>query len=302
MVAPHPGLRPLAHPARAGSIRRPRRAGDAWHDCRLVLRLYDVSYIQFNGLQRPPHPGPPAARHCAGRCSSTCRGPAPGSSAEVGFLLRNGEFIPAARSPVVPFAADAPSPRTAATRRCSWTAAGAVEEVGNVWDQERDPARAPPAAACASRCASRPSPSRSRPPASTARWPTFVAELAAGQCAHGHEVHVFVPRQRALPADREDGRRALPPPRRRPDGSPLEQARSLRPRRPTAASRELPPFDLIHLHEWMTGLGPWLGDRPTVLSLSSVEATRRNGGRADDAFAADRGGRARGGPQRPAAC
>ena len=27
-----------------------RRKGGAWHHCRLVLRLYDVSYIEFTGL------------------------------------------------------------------------------------------------------------------------------------------------------------------------------------------------------------------------------------------------------------
>src|SRR5262245_20779090 len=27
-----------------------RSRGDAWHNCRMVLRLYDVSYILFNGF------------------------------------------------------------------------------------------------------------------------------------------------------------------------------------------------------------------------------------------------------------
>jgi glycogen(starch) synthase len=41
--------------------------------------------------------------------------------------------------------------------------------------------------------------------------------------------------------------------------------------------REMPPFDLFHLHEWMTALAPWTGMRATVLSLTSIEKTRRNG-------------------------
>jgi glycosyltransferase involved in cell wall biosynthesis len=59
-------------------------------------------------------------------------------------------------------------------------------------------------------------------------------------------------------------------------GSPLEQARAF-----AAEARrrldELPPFDLLHSHEWMTGLVAAEDDRPAVLSLSSLETTRRNG-------------------------
>jgi glycosyltransferase involved in cell wall biosynthesis len=41
--------------------------------------------------------------------------------------------------------------------------------------------------------------------------------------------------------------------------------------------QEMPPFDLVHLHEWMAGVGPRPAECPTVLSLTSVEALRRNG-------------------------
>ena len=44
-----------------------------------------------------------------------------------------------------------------------------------------------------------------------------------------------------------------------------------------AAAAEMPPFDLFHLHEWMTAVAPWTGTRATVLSLTSIEKTRRNG-------------------------
>src|SRR5262249_60583078 len=59
------------------------------------------------------------------------------------------------------------------------------------------------------------------------------------------------------------------------DGTPAERARAFA----DAAARRLrdfPPFDLLHRHEWMTGLGDGEG-LPTVLSLSSLETTRRNG-------------------------
>jgi glycosyltransferase involved in cell wall biosynthesis len=63
--------------------------------------------------------------------------------------------------------------------------------------------------------------------------------------------------------------------------TPLECAEAFR---EAASDRlsEFPAFDLFHLHEWMTGLTPRLGHQPTVLSLGSLESTRRNGTPWDD--------------------
>src|SRR5262245_34131869 len=55
---PHVGLAPVcpgqgfAHWAipDAWIERTARDRGAAWHNCRLVLRIYDISYIEFNGL------------------------------------------------------------------------------------------------------------------------------------------------------------------------------------------------------------------------------------------------------------
>ena len=41
--------------------------------------------------------------------------------------------------------------------------------------------------------------------------------------------------------------------------------------------KDVPAFDLLHHHEWMTGLAASRLRRPRVLSLTSLEATRRNG-------------------------
>src|SRR5262249_48929363 len=59
------------------------------------------------------------------------------------------------------------------------------------------------------------------------------------------------------------------------NSTPLEAARAFG-RAAAARLHDLPPFDLVHLHEWMTWLAP-RATCPTVLSLGSVEATRRNG-------------------------
>ncbi len=248
-----------------------RHRGDAWHNCRLVLRLYDVSYIQFNGLN---------AHHIQdhalpGLCGSFFfKLPRPGTwqLAEVGFLLRGGEFIAAARSQSTPFPPDAPSPRCSnaglLVDECRH-----ITEVGNVWEQEqilaarRRPRLRRPLRIAAFALAS--------PASGQEGWlATFVSELAAGQCAQGHETHVFVPACDALNASREVAGVHYHPLAVSLEGSPLEQARTFA-QVAGQRLREFPPFDIIHLHEWMTALGRWYGDAAAVLSLSSIEATRR---------------------------
>ena len=62
--------------------------------------------------------------------------PAATQLAEVGFLLRNGEFLPAARSRATPFPPPGPSPH-GGHAGLYVDGRGRVEEIGNVWDQER---------------------------------------------------------------------------------------------------------------------------------------------------------------------
>src|SRR5205823_4716989 len=110
-----------------------RQRGDAWHHCRLVLRLYDVSYIVFNGFNAhriQDHTLP--ALH--GHSSFTLPRSATSQLAEVGFLLRNGEFIPAARSPHVQFSPDAPSTRH--SNAALYADGRRALEVANVWEHE----------------------------------------------------------------------------------------------------------------------------------------------------------------------
>jgi glycosyltransferase involved in cell wall biosynthesis len=249
-----------------------RSRGPAWNQCRPVVRLYDVSYIEFNGfnahrLQDHTLPG------LCGQLFFKLARPGTAQLAEVGFLLRNGEFIPAARSRTTSFAPDAPTPNRS-QHGLLVAPGGHVEPIGNVWDQERILARRQqPQLRTRLRIAALAF--ESLPSGQQGTLPRFVSELAVGKCAAGHEVHVFVPATEALPCDRMVDGVAYHALGVTPAANVWEQAQAFG----RAAHRRLQecgPFDLVHRHEWMTGLGP----RPcpcVVLSLSSIEATRRGG-------------------------
>jgi glycosyltransferase involved in cell wall biosynthesis len=253
------------------------RAAD-WDGCRMIVRLYDVSYITFNGLNAhrvQDH----VVKELTGSMFVGVPSPGTWQLAEVGFQLRNGEFLPAARSPVVPFAPEGPS-RHGGSAALLVHSPGRIEHIGNVWDQEhelrerRRPHLREPLRIAALAFASRPS-------GQDSTLATFVSELAGGHRACGHEVHVFVPASAALGEDREVDGVHYHPLTGVTGGSPIEAARAFA-RVAEDRLSELPPFDLIHLHEWMSALGGWLGHRPTVLSLGSIEASRRNGQAPDE--------------------
>jgi glycosyltransferase involved in cell wall biosynthesis len=258
--------------------RTARQKGHAWHHCRPVLRLYDVSYIDFNGFNAHR-----IQDHTLPRLEGQLffRLPRPGTwqLAEVGFLLRGGEFVPAARSRAVSFAPDAASSRGSHAALLV-DGDGRVEEVGNLWEQERvlrerrRPQLRRPLRLAAFAFASLASGENG----TAAR---FVTELAAGQSAEGHEVHVFVPACDELDTPRQVDGVHYHPLAVGPGGTPLERALAFG-RAAEDCLRDFPPFDLVHLHEWMTGLVSRPGTCPVVLSLSSIEATRRNGAPASD--------------------
>ncbi|HVS37433.1 MAG TPA: DUF4912 domain-containing protein, partial [Gemmataceae bacterium] len=254
--------------------------GEGWRDCRLVLRLYDISFIEFSGMNAHWMHDFTLPALC-GRMSLRPPRSATTLLAEVGFVLRSGEFIPAARSQPAPFPPFGPSPR-GGHAGLFVDGRGRLEEIGNVWDQERilrerRQPRLRPGLRVASFAWTSAALGHDGAPA------RYAAELATGQCAAGHEVHVFAPACGGFAEDRViDGvnYHALAV---RSDGSPLEQAHSFA-RAARQALADYPLFDLVHFHEWMAALGASRpAGRTALLSLSSVEATRRNGAAANEA-------------------
>jgi glycosyltransferase involved in cell wall biosynthesis len=248
--------------------------GGAWHHCRLVLRLYDVSCIHFNGFNAHRIQDETLPSLCGQRFFHL---PRAGTSqiAEVGFVLRSGEFIPAARSHHVQFARDNWSSNrdlTALYVDDRWR----IAQAGNVWEQAhflqelRSPKlRQPLRIAVFTLAANDGLPS------------AFVRELAVHERAMGHEVHIFLPA--AGPMDRPcevDGVYYHPLPVRL-DGSPLEFIQAFA-RAAEQPLHDAPAFDLLHHHEWLTGLAAARLRLPRILSLTSVEATRRNGAPSTD--------------------
>ena len=162
-----------------------RRRGAAWHNCRLVLRLYDVSCIRFNGFNAHRVQDVSLPSLCGQRFFHV---PRPGTSqiGEVGFVLRGGEFIPAARSHHVQFARDSWSSnrdQSALYVDDRWR----IEQAGSIWEQEhflrerrRPKLRHPLRIAVFALAAG-----DEDLPA------TFLRELAFQQQTLGHEVHVF---------------------------------------------------------------------------------------------------------------
>ncbi|HZY84659.1 MAG TPA: DUF4912 domain-containing protein, partial [Gemmataceae bacterium] len=250
-----------------------KRRGGAWHNCRLVLRLYDVSYIHFNGFNANSL-FDVALPAISGEMFFKLPRPGTWQMGEVGFLLRGGEFIPAARSHAVKFPPEQPVPNTDHAALLV-DERGKVESIGNVWEAERILAerRRPQLRARLRVAAFAFGASAVGHEGTPAR---FVSELAAGQAAGGHEVHVFVPAAAQLGEVRDIDGVCYHPLNVPVGGTPRERAVAFA-RAAGERLHEFAPFDLLHLHEWMAGFVRGSGSAARVLSLSSTEATRRNG-------------------------
>ncbi len=245
-----------------------RRRGATWQNCRLIVRLYDVSYIHFTGFNAHRLQDETLPSLCGQRFFQL---PRAGTTqiAEVGFLLRSGEFLPAARSGSASFGRDRWSPQRSHDALYV-DERGRIEPAGNVWEQERF-----------LREMRRP---RLRQGLRIAYFtfngedgqtPAFVRELSRCQRALGHEIHIFTAADTARPVRIEEGVRYHSVPLRA-NGSPIAAAQAFA-RRLEEQLAQAPPFDLLHHHEWQTGS---IGSRsrlPRVLSLTSLESTRRNG-------------------------
>ncbi len=255
-----------------------RKAGQ-WDGARLLIRLYDVSFIEFNGFNAHRMrdilvDGLQGERLVSFPFSGTTQ------IAEVGFLLRHGEFLPGARSHAVLF----PS-----------LTVSALHDNTALYVDDRlspEPVPSPWEAAAYLRERTRP---RLRKGLNMALLSfeteatgqqgsvaTFVSSLATELCQQGQHVHAFVPARDGMTDDfKRDGVVYHPlalGPCDGPVNAALAFARSLESR-----LAELPPFDFFHMQDWMTALVPWVGSRPALLALSSLESTRRQGAPPDEA-------------------
>jgi glycosyltransferase involved in cell wall biosynthesis len=241
---------------------RARQLGDGWRDCRMVLRLYDVTSIDFDGFNAHEMRDHGLPSLC-GQMFFKLPRPGTWQLAEIGFVLRSREFVPAARSQAVAFSRNAP---THGSRAALLVNGDGVTEIENIWDQEKIlRERQRPVVRSGLRIATFSFAEES------GQLPRFVSELVAAQAAQGHETHLFVAGAAEAPEGVNCHAMDVPP-----EGTPVERAQAFA----QAAQRhlsQLPPFHLMHLHEWMTGLVPRPGLCPVVMSVSSVEATRRNG-------------------------
>jgi len=252
---------------------RARERGQAWNGSRPVLRLYDVSFLCFNGMN--------AHRHLDQGLSGLAgqlvfKLPYGGTSqlAEVGFLLRSGEFLPASRSGALRFAPDGVSKRqdTAAlyvdARLEPEPVASLWQAESFLWERQKPRLRRGLKAALFSfEC----------------RWAgqdtlsaRFISELAHHLQTLAVEPHLFFP---ATEHRREscliDGVRYHPLPVES-QSEPVEMALGFV-HAVESSLTDLPRFDFFHLSEWLTGLVPWIAMRPTVLSLTSTESVRCGG-------------------------
>jgi len=247
--------------------------GDAWRHCKMLVRLYDVTDVDFNGFNAHAILNT-QIQHISAHAFITLPRAGRVWVAEVGFELTNREFIAAARSQFCLAPGEAPSAR-AGTDALFVDSNFNVESAGSVFDQgafleerNRPKMRGQLRIAHFSLEASA--------MGDGGLTATFVSELAAAQAAAGHDVHAYIPTRETLTSTAAKSGviyHAMDVPT---SADPLETAA----RFATAAQSVLETnnYDLLHCHEWMSA--QFLNasvSQPTVLSLASLEETRLNG-------------------------
>jgi glycosyltransferase involved in cell wall biosynthesis len=244
--------------------------GDGWQQRRLTLRLYDVTLVEFDGFNAHRIVDFPLEQLTGERIFGLeVAGKV--ELAEVGFLLQDGAFVPAARSCSVQFPSGAVVPEydpsalfvDAELRPepvpTPWEASHWLRHRGTA--KLRDRLRI---ALCAFE-----SNQVGDPGASAA----FVGELARELARIGHDVHVAMPRRYELSEDRRiDGVDYHPVELGSAQG-PLELSQAFG-QAARARLDSLGRFELRHAHEWMAGGALGAKGVPRLLSLSSTEAIR----------------------------
>lgn len=251
--------------------------GDAWRNCRMVVRLYDVTDVDFNGFNAHAILNT-YIQHIAGHAFIALPRSGRVWMAEAGFELSTREFIAAARSQFCLAPSEAASTRSG-TDALFVDNNFNVEPAGSIFDQGafleernrpkmRGQLRIAHLALEASALGD------------TGLTATFVSELAAAQASVGHDVHVFVPSRETLTSTLPVTGVIYHALDVQPSSDPLEIANQFANAAQTALHKDA--FDLLHCHEWMSAQilvqdQKALGQKPTVLSLASLEVTRLNG-------------------------
>jgi glycosyltransferase involved in cell wall biosynthesis len=194
---------------------------------------------------------------------------------EVGFLLRDGEFIPAARSHTVSFPRASTS--SYGTQEALLVEEDAkdekikVETITNLWDQHNIlKERKTPKLRKQLRIAILSLTLDNSGP------PEFISKLAGGLLENGHEVHILAPAGIDAAACKSLQGVQFHALDMQMDGTPLEIADEFR-KQVEQRLTELPTFDIVHVHDWLAGAAMPEVDSAKVCSLTSLESTRLNG-------------------------
>jgi glycosyltransferase involved in cell wall biosynthesis len=246
--------------------------GSAWHHCRMILRMYDVTDVEFNGFNAHAIINI-QVQHVAGHAFINLPRSGRVWMVEAGFELRSREFISAARSQYFSAPVEGPSGRT--DHAALYVGDDfRVEEAGNLWDQAAflEDKRRPrlrekltivhlalEAAATGGAGVSA----------------SFVTELAAEQAGEGHAVRVFVPANEDFQAEFNIGGVTYSPLAATAEGAPLDIARDFGVSAEAAMSGV--SCDLLHCHDWMSAQHGLLSKYSSVLSFASLEVSRLNG-------------------------
>lgn len=251
--------------------------GDAWRHCKMLVRLYDVTDVDFNGFNAHAILNT-YIQHIAAHAFI----PLPRSGrvwvAEVGFELTNREFIAASRSQFCLAPSEAPSGR-GGTDALYVDSNFNVEPAGSVFDQgafleERNRPKMRGQLRIAHLAL------EASTMGDSGLTATFVSELAAAQASAGHDVHVYLPTRETLVSTAAKAGVIYHAMDVQTSADPLETAARFA--TVTQSVLERQSFDLLHFHEWMSAQvlsqNPnSVAGRATVLSLASLEITRLNG-------------------------
>ncbi len=246
------------------------KAPNEWNLGRLVLRIYDITYIEFNGFNAHRIIDIPIPS--AGHCFFNLPHAGTVQLAEVGMLLASGEFVPAARSGAVHFPPDGASEKSDLTALYVYQNTP-PEPVASPWDADSYLRNRLQIRLCRTLRIGVLS-FESKMIETRTAVASFVDELTRQLANMGADIHIFLPASPSLTTTtRLDGAWYHPLPIQTGQGA-INAARAYA-RHLDALLPTLPAMHVFHMQEWMTSLAASLQDHPKVLAITSTEPLRR---------------------------